>query len=63
MLFRDPDAIHYAEACLRELPDEAPMEDTMPHKPEDCNCWSDGKPDPECPKCGGRGVRLTAEEA
>ena len=24
---------------------------------EDCNCWSDGKPDPECPECGGRGVR------
>ena len=44
-------------------PDEAPREDAMPPEPEDCNCWSDGKPDPECPECGGRGVRPTAEEA
>ena len=59
-MFRDPDASHYAEACLRELPDEAPRGDAMPHGPEDCNCWSDGRPDPECPEC--KGVRLTAEE-
>ena len=36
-------------------PDEAPREDAMPPEPEDCNCWSDGKPDPECKACGGRG--------
>ena len=29
--------------------------------PEDCNCWSDGKPDPECPECKGRGVRLMGD--
>ena len=29
--------------------------DVLEPEPEDCNCWSDGRPDPECPECKGRG--------
>ena len=51
----DPFGLRYREWLGEFGPDEAPREDSMPHEPEDCNCWSDGKPDPACPECGGRG--------
>ena len=59
----DDFGLRYREWLGEFGPDETSREDAKPHEPVDCNCWSDGKPDPECPECGGRGVRLTAEEA
>ena len=47
--------LRYREWMGEFGPDEAQREDVMPPEPEDCNCWSDGKPDPACPECGGRG--------